>query len=133
MFTINAMLTTIFCFFLLCFPFLCSAIDNITWNSSITDQSPKETLVSAGGRFELGFFSTPNDGSRRHIGIWYYKYNPRTVVWVANRQNLLGDSDGVFAIEKNGNAVVLDGNNNSYWLTSSSQRVSELEFELGPP
>jgi hypothetical protein len=118
MFTVNAMLTTIFCFFLLCFPFLCSARDNITWKSSITDQSPKETLVSAGGRFELGFFA-PN-GSRRYVGIWYYKSNPRTVVWVANRQSPLGGSDGVFAIGKDGNAVVLDGNNKSYWSTSSS-------------
>jgi hypothetical protein len=40
---------------------------------------------------------------------------------------------GVFAIEKDGNAVVLDGNNNSYWSTSSSQRASKLEFELGRP
>jgi hypothetical protein len=118
MFTVNAMLTTIFCFFLLCFPFLCSARDNITWNSSITDQSPKETLVSAGGRFELGFF-TPNYGSGKYVGIWYYKSNPRTVVWVANRQTPLGGSDGVFAIEKYGNAVVLDGNNKSYWSTTS--------------
>jgi hypothetical protein len=121
MVTVNALLTTIFCFFLLCFPFLCSARDNITWNSSITDQYPKETLVSAGGRFELGFFSTPNDGSRRYVGIWYYKSNPRTVVWVANRQNPLRDSSGVFAINAtDGNAMVLDRNNKSYWSTSSS-------------
>jgi hypothetical protein len=127
MVTVNAMLTTIFCSLLLCFPFLCSARDNITWNSSITDFA-KETLVSAGGRFELGIF-TPNDGSRRYVGIWYYKSNPRTVVWVANRQNPLGSSNGVLAIEKDGNAVVLYGNNTIYWSTSSpTVRARNLSY-----
>ncbi|KAF8043099.1 LOW QUALITY PROTEIN: hypothetical protein BT93_A1446 [Corymbia citriodora subsp. variegata] len=48
------------------------------------------TLVSAGERFELGFFS-PNGISdpRRYIGIWYYGSDPRIIVWVANRDNPL--------------------------------------------
>jgi hypothetical protein len=72
MVTVNDMLIKILCLFLFCFPFLCSARDNITWNSSISDFQG-ETLVSAGGRFELGFF-TPNGSlhsrSRRYVGIW---------------------------------------------------------------
>ncbi|KAE8075802.1 hypothetical protein FH972_014490 [Carpinus fangiana] len=125
MVTVNDMLTTIFlCLFLFCFPLLCSAGDIITWNSSITDIQ-RETLVSAGGRFELGFF-TPNgdSSSRRYVGIWYYRSSPRTVVWVANRDKPLGNSDGVVAIAEDGNAKVLDRNNKSYWSTDRGRNSS---------
>jgi hypothetical protein len=124
MITVNDMLTTILCLFLFCFPFLCSARDSITWNSSISDFQG-EKLVSAGGRFELGFF-TPNGGlsSRRYVGIWYCRSNPRIVVWVANRENPLGDSNGVFAIANDSNAMVLDRNNKSYWSTDRLRNSS---------
>ncbi|XP_059450070.1 G-type lectin S-receptor-like serine/threonine-protein kinase At4g03230 [Corylus avellana] len=122
--TVNDMLTTILCLLLFCFPFVCSGRDSITWNSSISD-SLGENLVSAGGRFELGFF-TPKGGlpSRRYVGIWYYSSNPRTVVWVANRDKPLGNSNGVVAIAEDGKARVLDRNNKSYWSTDRLRNSS---------
>jgi hypothetical protein len=124
MVTVNDMLTTILCLFLFCFPFLCSARDSITWNSSISDFQG-ETLVSAGGRFELGFFTPNGDlSSRRYVGIWYYRSNPRTVVWVANRDKPLGNSNGVFAIAEDGSAKVFGRNNKSYWSTDRGRNSS---------
>lgn len=110
---------------LICYPFLlfvslqlCFARDTITLHNLVKDEQ-EETLVSAGEAFELGFF-TP-DGSkdnRRYVGIWYYKSNPRTVVWVANRDNPVSDSQGVFAISEDGNLKVLDGSGKSCWGTN---------------
>ncbi|KAL5581830.1 hypothetical protein UlMin_014272 [Ulmus minor] len=109
-----------FCSFLLCTCFLyCSAKDAITLNSLIRDET-RETLVSAGEVFELGFF-TPNGSSdgRRYVGIWYYKSNPRAVVWVANRDRpLLDSTGGVFAISDDGNLKVLDKSGKPYWSTN---------------
>ncbi|KAJ7948222.1 G-type lectin S-receptor-like serine/threonine-protein kinase [Quillaja saponaria] len=100
------------------------AIDTITINNFLSDDKG-DTLVSEGQRFVLGFF-TPNgsfDG-RRYVGIWYYKSNPQTVVWVANRENPLSDTGGAFAIAEDGNLKVLDANGKSYWWTSLEQSSS---------
>ncbi|KAM6549119.1 hypothetical protein CsatB_020795 [Cannabis sativa] len=118
--------------FLLYNSFLCySAEDTITLKSLLSDEI-KDSLVSAGEVFELGFF-TPNGSydSRRYIGIWYYKSNPHTVVWVANRDNPLSGTGGVFAISDDGNLKVMDKSGQTYWSTkipSSTQmnRVVKL-------
>ncbi|KAF4394377.1 hypothetical protein G4B88_018527 [Cannabis sativa] len=107
------------------------AEDTITLKSLLSDEI-KDSLVSAGEVFELGFF-TPNGSydSRRYIGIWYYKSNPHTVVWVANRDNPLSGTGGVFAISDDGNLKVMDKSGQTYWSTkipSSTQmnRVVKL-------
>lgn len=109
----------LFCSFLLRTSFVgSSAEDTITFSSFLSDEA-KGSLVSAGGVFELGFF-TPNGSfdSRRYVGIWYYNSNPKTVVWVANRESPLSGTNGVFAVSKNGNLKVLDGIGKTYWSTN---------------
>ena len=67
-----------------------------------------ETLVSPGGEFEFGFFSpSGSSGYKRYVGIWY-KWDKRTVVWVANRDDPLVNSNGTFGIGTNGTLQVLD-------------------------
>ncbi|KAI4334055.1 hypothetical protein L6164_018792 [Bauhinia variegata] len=121
-------------FFLLTFFFIfmhCSARDAATINEFISDGTG-ETLISAGERFELGFF-TPNGSSsgRRYVGIWYYGSNPPTVVWVANLDNPVSAARGAFGIAEDGNLKVLDASGRSYWATnlersSSMQRTVKL-------
>lgn len=89
----------------------------------------RETLVSSGERFELGFF-TPygrNDG-KKYLGIWYYGYSPQTVVWVANRENPLDNSRGVFSLGQDGNLQVMDGNRTSYWSARIESTSSSSSF-----
>ncbi|KAI3960077.1 hypothetical protein MKW98_016801 [Papaver atlanticum] len=95
----------------------CSAIDNstITPTQAITDS---QTLSSTGGVFKLGFFSPPNS-THRYIGIWY-EFDPRTIVWVANRDNPLTDSTGTLRITDDGNLVVSDGRGVVFWTTDMS-------------
>ncbi|MCD7452806.1 hypothetical protein HAX54_018247 [Datura stramonium] len=67
----------------------------------------KETVVSAGGTFELGFFS-PN-GSQGRYGLPVEK-----VAWVANRERPVNGSYGVLMINASdgnlGNLVLWDQN-----------------------
>lgn len=118
---------------LLCTSFLyCLAKDTITSHSLLRDDAVGSNLVSAGEKFELGFF-TPNGSSdsRRYVGIWYFGFNQRTVVWVANRDSPLTDTGGVFAIADDGNLKVLDGSGKPCWSTnvgrpSSTNRTARL-------
>ncbi|KAL3740452.1 hypothetical protein ACJRO7_021699 [Eucalyptus globulus] len=85
-----------------------------------------ETLISSSGNFELGFFS-PQNSSRRYVGIWYRKMSVNTVVWVANRDSPVSDESGVLTVSGDGNLVVLDGNNRTVWssgINSSSVPTS---------
>ncbi|CAL1406813.1 unnamed protein product [Linum trigynum] len=98
----------------------CSCTDTLTRNISLHDNQG-ETLVSLGEKFQLGFF-TPNgsvrQGTRRYLGIWYFNSNPPTVVWVANRDNPLPDTNGVLSISEDGNLNVMDRNGSSHWSTN---------------
>ncbi|PIA36642.1 hypothetical protein AQUCO_03300090v1 [Aquilegia coerulea] len=66
---------------------LCIGSDSITVGQSL---SGKQTLISQGGTFELGFFK-PGNSSNYYLGIWYKKISVLTVVWVANRNDPVRD------------------------------------------
>ncbi|KAF5458398.1 hypothetical protein F2P56_022428, partial [Juglans regia] len=66
-----------------------------------------KTLVSAGEKFELRFFTTTSinaTGPQSFVGIFYHQLDRDSVVWVANRDNPLpGNFTGVFGIAEDGN------------------------------
>ncbi|KAL3754540.1 hypothetical protein ACJRO7_001736 [Eucalyptus globulus] len=88
------------------------------------------TLVSAGKRFELGFFSPDGiSDSRKYIGIWYYGSDPPIIVWVANRDDPLvsptasfGLVDGNLKLCNEGRAIQLTHVEGS----TSSTRLAKL-------
>nr|DAD20719.1 TPA_asm: hypothetical protein HUJ06_022182 [Nelumbo nucifera] len=88
----------------------------MTPNQSISDG---ETLISLDQKFVLGFFS-PAATTNRYVGIWYNNLPIQTIVWVANRENPLADSTGVFTLRNDGNLAVLDGQQNIVWSTNTS-------------
>jgi len=105
--------------FLLCSSLLCCfARDTITYAGSSITKDGGETIVSAGKRFELGFF-TPEQSSvyGSYVGIWYYRSNPRIVVWVANRDRPLLDDGAVLAVTEDGNLKILEKNGHPFWST----------------
>ncbi|KAI9075613.1 hypothetical protein K1719_042413 [Acacia pycnantha] len=79
-----------------------------------------ETLVSASGFFELGFFS-PGPPNARYLGAWYKK-SPSTIFWVANRDKPLNESEkGVLEFDDRGFLSLLDStNNNTVWSSNYS-------------
>ncbi|MBA0822991.1 hypothetical protein Goarm_019752 [Gossypium armourianum] len=97
------------------------AIDTLTQGQSIKDG---ETLVSAGGSFELGFFS-PGNSKSRYVGIWYKKVSTGTVVWVANRENLVSDASGVLSINEKGILSIMNGTKGIVWSSNTSRNSAE--------
>ncbi|CAN1812679.1 Receptor-like serine/threonine-protein kinase SD1-8 [Linum perenne] len=67
---------------------LCLAVDRITPTQPLLSN---QTLVSAAGVYELGFFS-PGNSKNSYLGIWYHNVSPPTVVWVLNRNTPIADS-----------------------------------------
>ncbi|GLT37753.1 hypothetical protein SLA2020_120540 [Shorea laevis] len=105
---------------------LSTAADTIAPLQSIRDG---QTIVSAGGSFELGF--TNYGGSRsRYLGIWYKKISIRTVVWVANRTIPLNDSSGVLQLTDQGILVLRDGTNSTIWASKMSRDVQNPVAQL---
>jgi hypothetical protein len=99
----------------------CYARDTLKHGESITLKHG-ETLVSSGGLFELGFFNaTGSASSKSYVGIWYPELDPKTFVWVANRDKPVPNgSTGVsFGIAEDGNLKVWDNTTGYvYWNTS---------------
>ncbi|XP_020202641.1 G-type lectin S-receptor-like serine/threonine-protein kinase At1g11330 [Cajanus cajan] len=97
---------------------LTSARDTLTSSQSITDS---QTLTSNDTIFKLGFFS-PQNSTHRYLGIWYL--SDSNVVWIANRDQPLVDSSGVFKISKDGNLVLVDAKNKVFWSSNVSNTAT---------
>ncbi|XP_075657830.1 G-type lectin S-receptor-like serine/threonine-protein kinase At2g19130 [Castanea sativa] len=82
-----------------------AARDTISQGQSITIT---ETIVSAGAKFELGFFR-PGNSTYQYVGIWFKKVSKQTVTWVANRNYQIVSSSAVLTISNDGNLVIMDG------------------------
>ncbi|KAL3729978.1 hypothetical protein ACJRO7_027042 [Eucalyptus globulus] len=93
------------------------ALDSISAGENITDG---QTIVSAGGNFELGFFS-PGSSKNRYVGIWYKKLSAGRVVWVANRENPLNDSSGVLKLTPQGVLTLLNRTDGVVWSSNVSR------------
>ncbi|KAK1390801.1 Receptor-like serine/threonine-protein kinase [Heracleum sosnowskyi] len=73
-----------------------SSVDVLRIDKTIRDG---DTLVSANGEFELGFFS-PGRSMKRYVGIWFKKISQGTTVWVANRDAPPTNTSGILMIGK---------------------------------
>ncbi|XVE49801.1 hypothetical protein DITRI_Ditri01bG0111000 [Diplodiscus trichospermus] len=96
----------------------CFARDTIKFNNPIN--SSGEPLISSSEKFALGFF-TPDNGSshgEQYVGIWYNGLKPRTIVWVANRDESVSNSTTCFfGIWNDGNLMLSDGRSRPKMLT----------------
>ncbi|XP_048234996.1 G-type lectin S-receptor-like serine/threonine-protein kinase At4g27290 [Ricinus communis] len=112
--------SVLFCFFAVSF-----SADSIAVNQTIKDG---QTIVSASGRFELGFFS-PSDSTSRYVGIWY-PFSNTTIVWLANREMPLNDSSGVLQLTSKGILVLHNSSNTTFWLTNISTEAKSPVAQL---
>ncbi|CAN0914743.1 Receptor-like serine/threonine-protein kinase SD1-8 [Linum grandiflorum] len=107
-------------------PHLCLGADRITQNQSL---SGDQTLVSAGSKFELGFFK-PGNSSNYYLGIWYYGVSDRTVVWVANRESPIFDHSSTVLRISGGSLVLLSRFQIPIWSTTASASSASVEAVL---
>ncbi|CAN1347387.1 G-type lectin S-receptor-like serine/threonine-protein kinase At4g27290 [Linum perenne] len=119
--------STLSLLFLLFFTPSTTAADAISINQSIAD-AQTQTLVSAGGSFELGFFtpttsssSSSSNSNLRYLGIWY-NFSKQSIVWVANRDSPLSDSSGVLRLTSNGTLLLLNSSNAVVWSTNTTRK-----------
>ncbi|KAH6837100.1 hypothetical protein C2S53_016272 [Perilla frutescens var. hirtella] len=67
-----------------------------------------ETLISANGVFELGFFQDGGVSGYVFLGIWFKDIANKKPVWVANRDNPLEQFYSTLEIRDDGNLIVMD-------------------------
>jgi len=87
-----------------------------------------ETLVSNGGRYELGFFS-PGNSQKRYLGLWYKNIPVKKILWVANRANPINDFSGILTLNTTGN-LLLTQNGSLVWCTNSHKQAQNPVAEL---
>ena len=121
----NIRIVCIICFLLFLFIRTSTSLDMISPSQSIRDG---ETLISAGGIFELGFFS-PGNSNGRYLGIWY-KLSPSTVAWVANRDKPINNTSGVLEVNNQGVLVLHNGTNNTFWSSNVSKAAENPVAQL---
>ncbi|MCD7448455.1 hypothetical protein HAX54_042253 [Datura stramonium] len=110
----------------------CDARSTIDGSSKLVDN--EETLVSAGEKFEMGFFSDDGDQLRRFVGIWYYNMSPRTVVWVANWNKPIPVSriknEDISVVVEDGNLKVYNSNSSTPYFSTVLDSASNRRVEL---
>jgi hypothetical protein len=109
-------LLSILSYYRVCFSI---AADTLSPGHSLS-HSKRETIVSKGGTFELGFFK-PGTSSKIYLGIWYKRFGQKdNTVWVANRENpLSGLSSSRLYLSENGNLLLFEGSSEiPVWSTN---------------
>ncbi|MQM16121.1 hypothetical protein Taro_049074 [Colocasia esculenta] len=99
---------------------LSAAKDNIAHGDLVRDA---ESLISADGRFRLGFF-TPGNSKSRYLGIWFNTVSVQTIIWVANRDRPISGPTGMLSISGNGSLVLADASGTVYWSTGAAMGVA---------
>lgn len=112
-----------------CFSILRTSATTLDIINPIQSLRDGDTLVSAGRIFELGFFSLA-DSNRRYLGLWYKKISPRTIVWVANRETPLSNTSGSLNITAQGDLVLVNGTNDNFWSSNTSNIAKHPVAEL---
>ncbi|KAL2496101.1 G-type lectin S-receptor-like serine/threonine-protein kinase [Forsythia ovata] len=123
---LQSQFTTILAAFIYSLIFLKFTIASYTLSANQTIRDG-QTLVSEGQIFELGFFS-PGRSKDRFLGIWY-KTTPEIVVWVANRNQPITDSQGILTISRNG-TLVLSRGERIIWSSNLSTVASSPVMRL---
>ncbi|KAJ0521972.1 putative protein kinase RLK-Pelle-DLSV family [Helianthus annuus] len=129
--TTNSHVIYLCTFLVCCYCYFCSAKDNIT----TSDEPIKDgfNLESEGKKFQMGFFSLGNASEvRRYVGIWYRR-DPKTVVWVANRDKPVPDYTGVLTVAKDGNFKVLNIKDDVYFTTDTDTDKANTERKSSSP
>jgi hypothetical protein len=107
------------------------AADTLSPGHSLS-HSKRETIVSQGSTFELGF-SKPGTSSKIYLGIWYKGFH-EDIVWVANRETPLSHpSSSRLYLSENDNLLMFESSSKiPIWSTNLTfPRSNKTEAVLG--
>ncbi|GMN26561.1 hypothetical protein TIFTF001_001336 [Ficus carica] len=96
---------------------------NISLGSSFTTQDKNPFWVSPSGEFAFGFQNVEPDGFL--LAIWFDKIPDKTIVWSANRNNLVREGSKV-EFTADGQLILQDSNGETKWKANilAGARVS---------
>lgn len=114
------------CFFISSFLEVSNAGDTLTATQSLKDN---QTLVSSDQKFELGFFRL-GSSSDRYLGIRYKNIPDKAVVWVANRDYPLQNSEGFLTLSKDGKLLLLNETGVVVWSSNRSRAATSPGAQL---
>ncbi|KAK9155978.1 hypothetical protein Sjap_003458 [Stephania japonica] len=97
------------------------AADTITPAQPLRDG---QTIVSALGMYELGFF-TPSASHFRYLGIWHKKISSGTIVWVANRESPVINKHGELKLTKEGKLILFNQTDQTIIWSSNSSKTTQ--------
>ncbi|XP_047149364.1 receptor-like serine/threonine-protein kinase SD1-8 [Vigna umbellata] len=127
--------TDLLTFFLLCFftsfftlfPTLSISTDTLTKSQSL---QTNQTLLSPSAIFEFGFFSYTN--STWYLAIWYktIHHTDKTVVWVANRDTPLQNSNAFLKIDDKGNLIIVNQSQKPVWSSNHTTPIINPVLQL---
>ncbi|KAK1396398.1 Receptor-like serine/threonine-protein kinase [Heracleum sosnowskyi] len=104
-----------------------ASVDTITTHHIFRDG---DTIISAGGEFEFGFFS-PGSSTNRYLGVWYYKISKGTVIWVANRDRPLKNTSGVLQVNHKGITLqTVNSGDGIIWSSNTSKSMNNPTVQL---
>uniref|UniRef100_F6H291 non-specific serine/threonine protein kinase n=1 Tax=Vitis vinifera TaxID=29760 RepID=F6H291_VITVI len=102
-------------------------VNTILQGQSITTS---QTIISAAGNFELGFFK-PGNSTNYYVGIWYKKISDqvsdKTIAWVANREYAFKNPSVVLTVSTDGNLEILEGK-----FAYKVQAYHQIETQVPP-
>ncbi|CAL0306000.1 unnamed protein product [Lupinus luteus] len=105
----------------------CSNSSSIHAITSTRFLKNNETITSNNTNLKLGFY-TPSNSTNRYLAIWYLSQS--YVIWIANRDQPLQDSSGFATIHKDGNLVIMNGQNIIIWSSNVSTNSTNSTAEL---
>ncbi|MED6134162.1 hypothetical protein PIB30_034690 [Stylosanthes scabra] len=114
-----------FCAFIFSFTFLFNIVISVDTLTATHSLGINQTLVSSQQLFEFGFFNGTNN-STWYLGIWYKAIPQRTVVWVANRDTPLQDTNGTLKIGARGNLLLLNPAGNAVWSSNETTATNPV-------
>ncbi|XP_078150077.1 G-type lectin S-receptor-like serine/threonine-protein kinase At4g27290 isoform X1 [Carex rostrata] len=109
--------------FLLSFSPFAIPIKTLLSAQNLTDG---ETLLSPKSVLELGFFNL-GSSRNRFVGVWF-KFEPDTVIWVANRDCPLNNTSGTLTLNKRGSIMLYDSTGRTVWSSSSNNSSDANDF-----
>ncbi|KEH33072.1 S-locus lectin kinase family protein [Medicago truncatula] len=124
----KVLMLMVFCFFFCSMP-------NLSTQKTFTTIAPNQfmqfgdTLVSAAGMYEAGFFNF-GDPQHQYFGIWYKNISPRTIVWVANRNTPTQNSTAMLKLNDQGSLDIVDGSKGIIWSSNISRIVVKSVVQL---
>ncbi|KAM2544279.1 hypothetical protein TB1_015987 [Malus domestica] len=105
-------------------PLASSASNNLKPGSSLSVENSADKLISTNGMFSAAFF--PVGENAYCFGIWFTEpaaadaaTQNLTVVWTANRDQLVNGRGSKFTLQKNGNLILTDAGKYTIWSSNT--------------